>query len=102
MKKRKLLMKRECLSAAALEKLMVPNVQLTRTQFDALRCVLGSRPEGEVWFHSVRAMGAICLACGARDKQRMMRTHKRACPFVSYGKAIDVLKALVNSPGSAK
>ena len=95
-------MKRKRMSAAALHKLVAPNVTLTREQFDALRCVLLGRPEGVVYFHNVRAMGAICLACGARDKQRMMRTHKRACPWVSYGKAIDVLKTLVNSHGSAK
>ena len=73
----------------------LPNVHLTHEQFDALCIVLGAIPGGEMWVRNERSLYAVCQSCGARDQQIMMRTHRRTCLWVAYGKAREIVSAFM-------
>lgn len=69
------------------------------SMFDVLKPLLESLPRvgGEVYVgvppHDKPK--AICLSCGATDKQIMMRRHKPGCAYKAHYAAVEALRKMI-------
>ena len=69
-------------------------VKTLTLNFEVLRPLLRSRPRanGET---TIPDLGAVCLDCGARDKQILIKKHHRNCPHQAWFKALGALDKML-------
>jgi hypothetical protein len=62
--------------------------------FEVLRPLLRSLPRtaGE---RIIPGLNAVCLDCGARDKQIMIRKHRKNCPDRAWFRALEALTQML-------
>lgn len=71
-----------------------PAAAFIADDLEILRPLLRSRPNtsGEIM---IPGLDAVCLDCGARDDQVMIRKHRKNCPHTAYFKALTALAAIL-------
>jgi hypothetical protein len=65
-----------------------------------LRPLLKSLPRGggDAWVDVSGEFGkpyAVCLSCGAKDQQIMLRKHRKDCAYQAHWRALERLRALL-------